>query len=153
MKRYPLVFGFRDLVAGDGFLAGVTTEGRALMEAEEEGAWVYGVSPGGVAAEGPDKGEAFAAFKKAYLSVLFDLAATSPNFLSFKSAVESFFLETNAPTFEEWKEAVLEVRAGRVAADWLGTRSADRTPSVTVELVARVEPSVNALDEAPAVAA
>lgn len=153
MKRYPLVFGFRDLVAGEGFLAGVTTEGRALMEAEDDGAWVYGVNPGGVAAGGPDKGEAFAAFKKSYLSVLFDLAKTSATFEAFKSAVEAFFEETNGPAAGEWDEAVREVREGKITADWLGTRNADRELSVTVALVAKIQPSVNFLDEDPAVAA
>ena len=65
MPQYPLLFGYRDLVMGNGFMAGVTTEGRALLVDEDGGAWMYGVNPGGVAAGGHDHGAAAAAFRDA----------------------------------------------------------------------------------------
>jgi len=37
-RVYPIIFTLRDLVYGDGFVAGVTTRGRAVMECDE-GDW------------------------------------------------------------------------------------------------------------------
>src|SRR5262245_11297759 len=111
MTRYPLLFGFRDLVAGNGYVAGVgITNGRALLVDEGDGFWMYGVNPGGVAAGGKSLGEAQAEFRTAYKSVLFDLAAEARSFEAFKAEVERFVQETNNPTLAEW-DAVRE-RAG-----------------------------------------
>lgn len=42
MTRYPLLFGFRDLIAGNGFVAGVAINGRALLVDEDDGFWIFG---------------------------------------------------------------------------------------------------------------
>jgi hypothetical protein len=169
--HYPLVFGFGGLVAGKGFVAGVGFQGRALVEEEAEETWIFGVNPGGVAADGPTRGEAFQAFKEACRSVVLDLAEVSGSFEEFKAGVERFFHETNEPTREEWEKAVQEVRNGRLTVEGLEKQvgSADRTPSVVIELVAAPassekaspkkdavvpSPAANELhDEAPRIAA
>jgi hypothetical protein len=45
MTRYPLLLGFRDLIAGNGFVASVALNGRALLVDEGDGFWMYGVNP------------------------------------------------------------------------------------------------------------
>jgi hypothetical protein len=152
MAEYPLLFGYKDLVAGDGFLAGVSINGRALLvdEADEAGkmaAWVYGVNPGGLSAGGHDHGAATAAFRTAYRSVLFDIAAELHNFDEFRAEVERFFRETNVPREAEWEAAVAEVRAGRVSLDWLEKKSADSEFKVDVVKIAEPKPTANTLDE------
>lgn len=107
MTRYPILFGFRDLIAGNGFVAGVTVNGRALLVDEGDGYWMYGVNPGGVAAGGATATEAQSEFRVAYRSVLFDIAAEAMDFATFRTEVERFFNETNEPTKAEWDEAEL----------------------------------------------
>jgi hypothetical protein len=148
MKHYPLLFGLNDLIAGNGFFAGVSLNGRALLVDEGDGFWMYGVSPGGIAAGGTTPSEAQSEFRKVYTSVLFDIAAEARSFEELKSQVERFFSETNEPTAAEWDLAVAEVRQGRVDADWLPKKNAESKIGVRVELLERAVPSVNALDEA-----
>jgi hypothetical protein len=148
MTRYPILFGFRDLIAGKGFVAGVGVNGRALLVDEGDGFWMYGVNPGGLSAGGATASEAQAEFRVIYRSVLFDIAAEVADFGAFRSEVESFFGETNEPTKAEWNEAVLEVRSGNVSADWLPKGKADSRISVDIVLLDHPVPSVNALDEA-----
>src|SRR5215210_8145215 len=129
MTRYPLLFGFRDLIAGNGYIAGVAlSNGRAVLVDEGDGFWMYGVNPGGLAAGGESLGRAQSEFRSAYKSGLFDIAAEAQSFEAFKAEVERFFRETNNPTLVEWDEAVAEVRQGRTEADWLPKKSADSAP-------------------------
>ncbi len=153
MARYPLLFTLRDTVYGDGFVAEIVAHGSALMVEEEDGAWVYGVNPGGLASGGPDKAEAYQDFRQDYTAVLYDLAEDAKNFKAFKRLVEEFFEETNLPTEAEWQEAVQEVRAGKVDAP-LPRRSADSELTVEVRRQRRPRASDNVLEERrPAVAA
>lgn len=154
MIRYPILFGFRDLVAGSGFVATIATEGRALLTDEgEEGFWMYGVNPGGIAGSGDTPVEAQSDFRQRYKSVLFDIARVSGDFSQFKATVERFFYEVNKPTAKEWDEAVQGVREGKVRADWMLTGKADAPRHVEVVEVREPEAAVNALDEQPAIAA
>lgn len=125
MTHYPLLFGFRDLIAGHGFIAGVDLSGRALLADEGDGFWMYGVNPGGIAAGGGSAGEAQAEFRSRYRSVLFDIAAEARDFAEFERQVTQFVEETNTGTATEWDEAVASVRSGAVDADWLPKGSAD----------------------------
>lgn len=113
---YPLLFGFRDLIAGNGFFAGVTVAGRALLADEGDGFWMYGVNPGGVAAGGATAAEAQAEFRRMYTSVLFDIAAEAASFEELKAEVEQFFHATNEPTAAEWETAVADAGKARRAA-------------------------------------
>src|SRR3954454_24948486 len=75
MTNYPLLFGRRELVEGNGFIAGVALHGRLLLTEEGGESWVEGVNPGGIAARGDSPGEALAEFRSEYRVVLFDIAA------------------------------------------------------------------------------
>jgi hypothetical protein len=149
MTRYPILFGFRDLVAGNGFAAGISVNGRALLVNEGDGFWMYGVNPGGLAAGGTSHGEAQAEFRQGYRSVLFDIAIQAADFDSFRREVRSFFQETNESTEQEWNEALAEVRKGNVIADWLPTRKTDPARlGIEVVLLEHPQPSLNGLDQA-----
>lgn len=148
MTHYPLLFGFGDLIAGNGFVAGVDLRGRALLVDEGDGFWMYGVNPGGVAAGGATPAEAQSEFRAAYKSVLFDIAAEAETFQDFERQVKEFVSDRNEPTFREWEAAVTEVRHGRVDADWLPKRKAESKIGVDVSLLDHPAPSANVLDEA-----
>jgi hypothetical protein len=157
MAHYPLLFGFRDLVAGKGFLAGVSINGRALLLHDpEDGYWMYGVNPGGLAAGGADVGEAQHAFRETYRTILFDIAMDAEDFEAFRLEVSRFFEESNEELVSEWRAAVEEVRSGEVKADWLPQADAKKARlSVEVSLLAadQLKPSLNEPDEEPALAA
>lgn len=154
MTRYPLLFGFRDLVAGNGYVAGVAiSNGRALLVDEGDGFWMYGVNPGGLAAGGKSIGDAQSEFRIAFKSVLFDIAAEAQSFEAFRTEVERFFQETNNPTLLEWDEAVAEVRLGHTDADWLPRKSAESKTDVKIVQLEHPMPSVNALDDQAKIAA
>ena len=149
MTRYPLLLGFRDLIAGNGYVAGVALAGRALLVDEDDGFWMYGVNPGGIAAGGKTHSEAQAEFRQGYKSVLFDLAAQASDFADFRRQALAFFEETNEPTEREWLEAVAEVRKGNVAADWLPTKPVDSCRlGMEVAPLEAFDSGLNAMDQA-----
>jgi hypothetical protein len=148
MTRYPLLFGRRELVEGDGFIAGVAVHGRLLLTDEGSESWVEGINPGGIAARGGSPGEALAEFCAEYRVVLFDIAAEARSFEELKAEVERFFHDTSPATAREWDEAVEEVRAGRVDADWLRKRPADSPLGISVVLVQQPQATNNEEDEA-----
>jgi len=114
MSNYPVMFTFRDVVSGNGFLSGVTLGGRALI-IPEDGSWsIYGVRPAPIAESGKTPLEAFANFRNAYKNVLFDLAEDAESFEEFKQKAEQFY---SAPDPEEegrWTEAFKAIRTGNV---------------------------------------
>ncbi len=128
MTSYPVLFGYRDVVTGHDFMAFVRTDGRALLTKEEEGYWLYGVYPGGMAAGGRDIAEASRELKKSYLSVLFDIAAEVSSFETFKAEVEKFFNQCNELTVREWEAAHAKVKSGQLSNDDLPRRDADTRP-------------------------
>ena len=91
MTCYPLIFTYRDAVSGNGFLAGVTVTGRALITREDGKWWMYGVRPAGIAETGNTPNETFLSFRQRYSAVLFDIAAEAETFEAFKEEVERFF--------------------------------------------------------------
>jgi hypothetical protein len=143
MERYPILFGRHELIEGDGFIARVSINGRALLSNEDEEYWVEGVNPGGFAAKGTSPSEALAAFCEELRVVLFDIALDASDFGSFKAEVESFFGETNQTALREWDSAVTEVRAGKVSADWLIKRPADSPRGVNVVLISQPQAANN----------
>ncbi len=132
MERYPILFGRRELIAGNGFIAGVEVAGRALLSQDDGEYWVEGINPGGFASKGAGPGEALAAFCEEFRLVLFDIAVDATDFANFKAEVEKFFQATNQIALQEWEEAVVEVRAGKIAPEWLDKRSADSPLRVDV---------------------
>ena len=132
MTEYPLLFGRRELVEGNGFVARVAVSGRALLVDEDGEFWVEGTNPGGFAASGKSPTEALAEFGSAFRAVLFDIASDAGTFRDFRDEVQRFFEETNVPASREWEEAVRRVKAGQLEADWLSKRPADTKLGVEV---------------------
>ena len=110
-QRVPLFFTFRDTVFGNGFLADVCAEyGRALGVKEEDGFWMYGINPGGMAANGNSPAEVLEAFRRTFSNVLVDIARDAASFEDFRTAVTEFFNDTNEGYIEEWLVAAQGVR-------------------------------------------
>jgi len=152
---YPVLFGYRDLIAGNGFVAFVKADGRALLSEEDGGCWFYGVNPGGMAGGGKNREDAAREFKKSYLSVLFDIAAEARTFADFKAEVDAFFGEINRPTEREWSLAHQAVRRGDLTDLTLPrVKIEDRPTSISVAMVheATAEPTTNQFDELSAAA-
>ena len=135
MERYPILFSRRELIEGNGFVAGVSISGRALLFDEDGDYWVEGVNPGGFAAKGSSPSEALVAFAEELRLVLFDIAIEAVSFEDFKVAVEAFFNETNQTALREWEGALAEVRQGKLAADWLDRRPADTPLGIEVAMI------------------
>lgn len=156
--KSPILFTYRDLLAGNGFVAGVEIKGRYLMSEENGEVWVDGVEPGGIGVGGGSQKEAAAAFRQMYQKVLFDIALEAKTFDKFKAEVEKFFRDVNEPISQEWWNAVKLVRKGRVTSEWLGKESADSEMGVHVIEIAmdqeeapsvkqKPEPSYNAPEQ------
>jgi len=148
MTRYPLLFGWRELVEGDGFIARIAVSGRALLTDEDGEVWVEGINPGGFSASGKSPGEALAEFGLAFRAVLFDIASDAASFAAFREEVQRFFEETNAPALAEWEEAVRQVRAGRLDAEWLKKKPAETKLGIEVVEVKRPAATNNEIGEA-----
>ena len=85
----PFLFSYRDTLFGNGFVVHVEARnGRALCAREEDGWWMYGVNPGGMAAHGDDPHAAHAAFRKTFSDVLLDIAKDTRSFDEFRAQVE-----------------------------------------------------------------
>ena len=147
MTHYPLLFGRREKVEGNGFMARVAVAGRVLLTDEDGEFWVEGINPGGLAASGNSANEALAQFCLDFLAVLFDIASEAESFDHFRDQVQKFFNETSAPALKEWEEAVQQVRAGRVNADWLTKRPAETHLGVEVTLFSQPAATNNDLGE------
>jgi len=114
MAAFPLLFTYRDRIVGLGFSALVTSHGRVLAVEDDGEVWVYGVEPGGLAANGTDPKEALEAFRQTFTNVLRDLASETRSFADFEARVQTFFNAINEPNAEEWRRAVDAVRAGQL---------------------------------------
>ncbi|HTG32522.1 MAG TPA: hypothetical protein VLB76_06285 [Thermoanaerobaculia bacterium] len=147
MTNYPLLFGRREKVEGNGFIARVAVSGRVLLTDEDGEFWVEGVNPGGLAATGNSASEALAQFCQDFLAVLFDIASEAEDFDHFRDQVGKFFSETSAPALEDWEEAVRQVRAGQVDADWLTKKSAETRLGVEVTLFSQPAATNNDLGD------
>jgi predicted RNase H-like HicB family nuclease len=108
---------FRDVISGDGFLAGVTVQGR-IMAAKDDGEWwMDGVRPAGITEKGETLQEAFLHFRDRFKKVLFDIAEESLTFELFRTEVERFFYELDAEEEHRWSEAFKLIRTGKVVPE------------------------------------
>ena len=112
LTNHAIVFSFRDTVEGSGFLARVTTQGRALIASDDDSWWVYGVQPGAIADSGDSPQGAYAAFRQAFTKVLFDFASGAESFDKFEQEVQSFFEAVDASEEDRWRAAVEALRSG-----------------------------------------
>jgi hypothetical protein len=142
----PLVFGYRDLIEGEGFVAVVEVYGRALLVQGDEEIWMNGVNPGGLAGGGGTRREALFDFRSGYQSVLFDLAEAAADFTDFQHRVEAFFHQTNRPNEADWTRALEQVRAGKIEVDWLAKElEAEKKLRIDVHLIHQPTARENAL--------
>lgn len=139
---YPLVFTFRDLIAGDGFLVGVIARGRVLLSDEDGGCWMSGVTPGAIAAGGATREDAFRAFKERYHLFLQDVAKETPTVQAFENELLRFFEETNESAEAKWQDAWAQVRSGKLTTDGL-PREPDTVPRVEVHTIETPRHDVN----------
>jgi|SRR3990172_3594167 len=118
MTNYPLMFTFRDTVSGNGFLAGITLSGRALMAKEGENEWcIYGVRPAAIAETGATPNEAYLRYHNRYKAVLFDMAEEAHDYDAFKKNVESFYSVPDAEEEKRWEDAFKALRCGEVVPE------------------------------------
>lgn len=146
----PLLFEYRLLVVGAGFLADVTASGRVLCvrEAPDE-FWMYGVQPGALAEWGRTEAEAHQAFHRGFHELLIDLASEAPTSEAFEDAVRTFVATVNQPNDALWNQALADVRAGRANTDGLERWPADRPLSVSIAIMREPTPAANVPVEEP----
>ena len=146
--QYPVLFTYRDVVIGTGFVAHVEASGQFLIEDKgtDEDVWIYGVNPGGLAAKGPSQKEATEEFRASYRTVLIDMAEVSVDFDAFKNQVEIFYQSTCEATEKDWQEAVTRVRNGEIDSDWLMKKPAEHECNIKVTCIAsdRPQPQIDA---------
>lgn len=118
--KIPLLFTYCDRIVGMGFTAQVESHGRVLAVEDDGSVWIYGVEPGGLAADGKDPKEALEAFRQTFTNVLRDYAADCHHFADFEAAVQTFFGAINQSNEQDWLAAVEAVRSG--ALDLPGAR-------------------------------
>lgn len=151
MNKFPIVFRFRDIIAGTGFLARVQVDGRALLVVEDDGdQWVFGVQPGSVAGGASDAATALNEFKTRYQSVLFDIAGEAKTFDEFEREVRAFFDSSDAADDAEWAAALAAVRQTNAKLDELPSVKAETVPSrISVTLVENqsAQPALNELNQ------
>lgn len=112
---HPLMFTFRDVITGEGFLAGITLSGRALMVMEDDEYWMYGVRPGAIAETADTPQALLLKFRNRYKEILFDIASECRTFDSFKKEVERFFYEPDSEEERRWDTAVNKIRSENLA--------------------------------------
>jgi hypothetical protein len=112
--HYPLLFNYKDCIAGDGFLASVVVSGRALMFNEDDEWWMHGVQPAAISEAGETPQEAAAHFRKRYRTVLFDFSAEASGFEAFRTEVERFFNQPEPEISASWQTAFELIRSGKV---------------------------------------
>lgn len=116
LQEHPIMLTLRDAISGNGFLAGITLSGRALMRKEDDDKWwVYGVRPAGIAESGATVEESLSRFRKRYTETLIDIAQESNTFDEFKTEIERFFYEADKDDEQAWENALTEIRKGNAA--------------------------------------
>ena len=149
-KSYPLVFAFHEVIVGKGFAARVELYGRALLESEDSGTWIYGVQPGAISGGGCDYQGACREFKKSFLSVAFDVAEEAASFDEFKAELRQSLWAVNEPNDVAWNDALSRVRRGKISLDGLPSVKAEaHEPRLEIELLRQetMSPQVNQFDE------
>ena len=154
-SAWPLIFTYRGNVFGHRYIASVSAVSRVLAIQEDDGIWLSGVQPGGVAAGGNDVREACAAYRRAFVGVLADIASSVGDFRAFQAEAARMLAERDEAAFEDWTAAVAANRGNRL--DWtqmqqLPVKPAAITPSMTVTLRTEMTPADNLIDDGPELA-
>jgi hypothetical protein len=153
VTHYPLLFTFLDKVEGNDYLAEVAVHGR-LLAAEEGGKWwMYGVNPGGLAAVGDSRAEAYIEFRRTLMRVLFDIAAEAGDFHAFRRRTRRFFDEVNGPALAEWEAAREQVRRGKVNIEGMRRETSESPRRIEITHKQKFVAKHNRTDPPAAVAA
>jgi len=153
MAYYPLLFTFLDKVEGKEYLADVKVHGRLLAEQEDDVWWMYGVNPGGLAASGKTRAEAYMEFRTTLMKVLFDLATDAPDFYAFRADARRFFDEVDSETLDEWAVAREQVRKGEINLEGMRRETAETPRRIEISHKQTFHPEGNVIDPQVAVAA
>lgn len=114
MNQYPLLFTIREIVEGQGFVAGIVCNGRALMVNEGADGWhCSGVEPGGLSELGETAPEAYYFFRQAFTDAVRVLAGDSANYSDFEARFEAFFAHKDSEEEQRWTKARQVVRAAK----------------------------------------
>ena len=117
-NTYPLIFKFREHLAGDGFVAEVAVCGRVLARKEDDGEWwLYGVAPGAMAEGGGSLEEAYARFSLALRNVFSESATAADSFAEFERSVQRFVGQVDPIESERWSASLESYRSGREKSD------------------------------------
>lgn len=108
--NYPLFLTYQSPIIGNGFVAEITARAQLLATQEEDGWWLYGVHPGGIAESGDTLDQAHLEMRESLRLVFADFATEADTFDAFKSRVEKFFEVTDETTVAEWKDALAAIR-------------------------------------------
>ena len=117
MAEYAVVFKIKELVAGNGWLAAVSAQGRALMAFEDGLWWMYGVQPGGMSVNGKTAPEAWHNFTLAFKRILSDHASETVYYENFAKDLGEFFAQIDEEDLTRWKQSRNAVRSGTVTPD------------------------------------
>lgn len=146
-QTYPLIFTFDDTLIGPGFVARLKASGRVLLVQEDDCYWMYGVTPCGIAGGDAERAGAFSAFKRSYLSVLYDIAAEARDEAAFKAEVEAFFYNETPEIEAEWQAARHRVKAGDLDLVAMPRTNTDAfRPRVEVQTAYTPTPASNPAD-------
>ena len=154
-SAWPLIFVYRGNVFGHQYIASVSAVSRVLAIQEDDGVWLSGVQPGGVAAGGDDVRAACAAYRRAFVGVLADIASSVGDFPAFQADAARMLAECDEAAFKDWTAAVEANRRNHL--DWtqmqqLPVKPAAIMPSMTVTLRTEMTPADNLVDDAPELA-
>lgn len=141
--HYPLIFRYKDCIAGNGFLASVVVSGRALMTKEDGKWWMYGVRPSAIAETGQTPQETALRFRERYRRLLYDFVGKADGISDFTEEVQVFFNEKEPAIEKQWSESFKLIREGRVKPEAPFSklpkeRPEENEPTVSIE---EIEPS------------
>ena len=147
---WPLIFTYRGNVFGHRYIASVSAVSRVLGIQEDDGIWLSGVQPGGVAAGGTNVWETCEAYRKAFVGVLADIASSAGDFAAFEAEAARMLADRDDAAFEDWTVAVEDNRRNRL--DWtqmqqLPVKPAAMTPSLIATLKSEMTSSDNMIDD------
>lgn len=118
MNEYPLLFTIREIVEGQGFVAGIVCNGSALMVNEDADGWhCSGVEPGGLSELGETAPEAYYFFRQAFTDAVRILAGDSTNYSDFETRFNAFFAHKDTVEEQHWANARAAIRAGKDVGD------------------------------------
>lgn len=115
--QYPVVFTITEVVSGNGFLAGVSINGRALIAHEDGAWWTLGVCPAAIAEMDQTPLESYCRFRETFKGYLVDTASSVRDFEAFKAEVDRFFYERDEVEEQRWHAAGEAIREGKVEVE------------------------------------